>query len=110
VGYYDAGPDLHGFMQNRDGTFITFYVPGSQFTSATGISADGQIAGTFSDANVPHGFLRNTDGSFITFDVPEAIETSVAAMNVSGQITGIYRDTNHTDHGFVRSREPKNHH
>jgi probable HAF family extracellular repeat protein len=55
--------------QDDSYTFTTIDVPGAGYTVASGINADGQIVGWFTDATGTHGFLRD-GATFTTFDVP----------------------------------------
>jgi hypothetical protein len=48
----------HGFVRAPNGTFATFDPPGSVITNPTAVSANGEIAGWYVDANfVFHGFV-----------------------------------------------------
>jgi hypothetical protein len=96
------------------GRFVAFDPPGSTSTSPQGITPDGTITGSYTDASgVPHGFLRTPTGSFTTFDPPGSIFTSVSSISTNGEIAGTYCDTAacaHQSgfvgaHGFVRTRD-----
>jgi uncharacterized membrane protein len=52
----------HGFVMS-DGVFTPFDVPGARATAATGISARGDIVGTYSDGTRFHGFLISAGGA-----------------------------------------------
>ena len=115
--YLDASSVLHGFLRARDGTFITFDVPGAgtgagQGTFAFNINPEGVIAGAYIDAsNVFHGFLRAPGGAITTFDAPGAgtglfqgtSTGSVDCINPEGAIVGTYRDASNVLHGFLRA-------
>ena len=63
----------HGYVRKRNGTFITFDVPGAAGTEPGTINVWGAIVGDYFDpSGVYHGFLRQPDGNLITFDVPGA--------------------------------------
>jgi len=105
-GYIDAGDGAHGFLRTRDGTIVTFDVPGSVRTYVFGINPVGQIVGTYivGTYNAAHGFVRNPDGTIITIDVPGSVFTWVSDINPAGQIVGFYVDAGGVAHGFVSSR------
>ena len=105
-GYIDAGDGAHGFLRTRDGTIVTFDVPGSVRTYVFGINPVGQIVGTYivGTYNAAHGFVRNPDGTIVTFDVPGSVFTWVSDINPAGQIVGFYVDAGGVAHGFVSSR------
>jgi hypothetical protein len=49
----------------------TIDAPGSTYTYANGINADGVVTGIYDDASLnAHGFLRGMDGAWISFNVP----------------------------------------
>lgn len=61
AGYYvDANNVSHGYVRTSDGTLTEFDPPGSIWTVAWDINADGVVTGTYMDqfANF-HGFLRS---------------------------------------------------
>jgi probable HAF family extracellular repeat protein len=84
--------------------FITLDVPGSTFSTATGINNVGQIVGQyFSEADGrTHGFLLS-GGSYTTLDVPGSTGTVASGINDSGQIVGDYVDAGGRGHGFLYS-------
>jgi hypothetical protein len=108
VGYYvDASNVNHGFLRNRDGSFITFDAPGAgtglgQGTSGLDVNPGGLIAGWYADSSgVYHAFLRATDGRFTTFDAPGAgtgpgqgtYMTFGNGLTPSGEVSGNYLDS-----------------
>ena len=109
AGYYDdtttqsAGCNghcltRHAFLRQRNGTFITFDVPGAgsgngQGTFPESINPSGEIAGEYIDVNGNlHGFLRQPDGTIITFDPNGSTLTSPSGINSAGEITGFYSE------------------
>jgi hypothetical protein len=89
------------------GRFVTFDPPGSTSTTPSGITPDGTITGSYTDASgVQHGFLRTPDGRFTTFDPPGSTNTQVASISTNGEIAGAYCDTAGCSgilHGFARA-------
>src|SRR5213078_3601035 len=86
-----------------ESTITTFDAPDAgtgpgQGTNAFSITAEGAIAGRYSDAgDVFHGFLRTPDGAITTFDVPGAGTgpgqgTRAANINPAEAIAGRYID------------------
>src|SRR5215467_6584878 len=74
-------------------------------SAATGINAQDQIVGTYTDGNlVVHGFL-DISGSFSFIDVPQGgrrvPSTSITGLNDQGRITGNYLDNQNRFHGFL---------
>ena len=58
-GFIDS-TGIHGYLLDKDGSFTTIDVPGTNVTIALGINPSGQIVGTFADSSgVVHGFLAS---------------------------------------------------
>jgi hypothetical protein len=106
----------HGFLREPDGTFTTFAPPGSvgglnNGAPPLGINTEGDIAGSYFDANlVAHGFLRAHNGSLTFFDAPGAgigsfQGTYPNGIDPAGNITGSYSDANGLPHGFRLARD-----
>jgi hypothetical protein len=123
--FLDANNVFHGWLRTAEGAITTFDAPGagtgagqgtlvSFFHSAGsgGMNDQGDITGTYVDANnLVHGFLRD-NGSFTTFDAPGAGTvigslqgTYPQSINPAGTITGAYYDNNNAAHGFLRTRD-----
>ena len=85
-------------------TYTTIDPPGSTYTIANSINAEGQIVGLYQNSNgVEHGFL-NSGGIYTTIDPPGSIETVADSINSKGQIIGWYFDSNGThQEGFLDS-------
>ena len=107
-----AGESQLGASQSSDGgTFIPIDDPlGVKGTHAWGINPQGDIVGSYDDAdNVRHGFLLR-DGKFMTIDNPDGGDgppgplgnqgTTLYDINASGDITGRYIDSNNIAHSF----------
>jgi hypothetical protein len=102
-----SGLFSRGFLREKDGTIITFDVPGSSVYISTGpssINGSGAITGTVDDGTTQHGFLRSKKGTFTVFDVPGSIATAASSINGAGEIMGIFVDSNGV-HGFLRSKQ-----
>ena len=95
VGWYNPG--FHGFLADA-GEFTA--IKGTP----SGISADGQIVGSYADSSGAHGFLFD-DGVFSTINVPfpGAFNTTAQDINARGEIVGNYRDSNFLEHGYLLS-------
>jgi len=107
--YVDANFRSHGFLRERNGTFIRFDVPGASGTNGGAINPAGEIAGSYTDAVfAEHGFLREPNGTITTFDAPGAGTTTSPqgtvpfSINSAGKISGSYVDENYVSHGFLR--------
>jgi uncharacterized membrane protein len=101
--YRDTAGNDHGFLLDQ-GRYTTFDVPGSQFTSATGINASGQIVGLYSDFDGLQAFLLDK-GRYSRLH-PSGLTQSVAnGINAAGQIVGSYTDARVT-HGFLATPVP----
>jgi probable HAF family extracellular repeat protein len=71
-------------------TYISFDVPGSTYTGATGINADGAVVGRYIDsAGNSHGYLLK-DGNFTAIDYPGAVFTNAWGINSQGEIVGVH--------------------
>ena len=79
---------------SRAQTITAFDPPNSTTTIASSINLQGQIAGYYSNGDVPHGFLRKRDGSFVTFDafIGKDFPSNALALdiNAAGQVIGFY--------------------
>lgn len=86
--------------------FITFQVPGSDWTYVTAIANSGVVIGRFHDASGYHGYVRAADGSIAAINIPGAKGTYPAAINSDGTIVGIYTIKAHSlnpQQGFIRT-------
>ena len=88
TGYFRDGRGNHGFLRQRNGTFITFDVvvdprPGGVPPNAfpMDINAGGQITGFYEDETVIGSFLRQTDGTILKIPSPNTLLTSSTAMD-----------------------------
>lgn len=98
-----------------DDTFIEINDPnGVRGTRAWSLDAQGDIIGSYDDADrVRHGFFWR-DGKFTTIDDPHAGHgpprggspegTTLYDINGAGDITGRYYNSNHEAHSFVLRR------
>ena len=87
------------FAQN----YQTIDPPGTTYTIAQGINANGQIVGFYEDSNhTEHGFL-DSKGIYTTIDPPDSVETIADNINSQGQIIGYYFVGAGPQQGFVYS-------
>jgi len=111
VGDFDDATGTHGFVLNK-GYFTTLYPPGSIRTVCGFINAQGQVVGTYRDANTTrHGFIwRNGVFTNLQINVPgdNPVGGTVAiGINDPGQVVGDYVDNttpNPVRHGFLLSQ------
>jgi hypothetical protein len=114
AGVYADSVAGHGYVRARDGSFITFDVPGAgpNKGQCESINPAGTITGIYSTGVFPilvsHGFVRARDGTITTIDVPGAGTGSFQGtyalnINPAGTIAGHYADTSNVYHGFVRA-------
>lgn len=73
----------------RDG-FTSIDYPGATATRAFGISAVGEIVGSYTDASGTHGYLLS-NGHFTRIAFPSAVFTEAWGINPQGDIVGRYR-------------------
>lgn len=94
------------WAQERQYTTIAV-PPGTQFSTAWGINAQGDVVGTFVDqSSVQHGFLLR-HGEFTVIDFPGARSTITRGINLFGEIVGSYQlpgDPAVASRGFMRDR------
>jgi len=84
--------------------FFTIDPPGSVYTIAMAINAQGDIVGGFRDNDDQyHGFLLS-QGSYRVIDVPERQYSFAQGINAYGQIVGEYSDSDGILHGFLLDR------
>src|SRR5689334_21119650 len=92
-----------------DPVFTTIHFPGSSFTTARDINAQGEIVGRYGGAdNHTHVYLRSPDGAFTSIDVPGANLTSAQGINAHHEIVGASRfpgEPGATRHGFLRTAD-----
>jgi uncharacterized membrane protein len=112
----DSDGALYGFLQNREGKFLTISFPSGGSFPCTGprwINEKGEIIGLYAVANnsdecygaeVLHGFLLRHE-KYIAFDIPGAVSSYPLAINDDSVIVGAYTDKNGVTHGF--KAEPK---
>ena len=97
--------DLTSQALGGDAVFTTIHLPGSSFTTARDINAQGEIVGRYGGAdNHTHGYLRSPDGTFTSIDVPGANLTAALGINSRHEIVGASRfpgEPGATRHGFV---------
>src|SRR5437870_5520124 len=91
---------LSSAARAEDFNFTSIDFPGATLTRATGINAQGQIVGRYTDSTGTfHGFLLS-DGVYTSIDFPSALFTIAHGINSEGQIVGRYGDATGT-HGFL---------
>ena len=73
----------------ENGVFTPFMVPGSNFTAAWDVNADGVIVGVFRVGTTFRGFTRSGD-SYTTVYYPGSVITRAFGINDSGDIVGSY--------------------
>jgi hypothetical protein len=117
TGFYLAGTgEAHGFLRNRDATFITFDVLAGAPPNASpmDINSAGTIVGSYDNFIDTDSFLRNPDGTVIPFFPTLQDEASTpklplnncvpgskaVAINTVGQITGEFQAQ--ACYGFLR--------
>jgi len=78
----------NGFLLTS-GVYTLIQFPGSTFTQPLGLNDNGEVVGTYTDANGNmHGF-EELNGNYISFDAPGGIGTTVAnGVNGLGDIVG----------------------
>jgi uncharacterized membrane protein len=89
----DAGQTaISAFLREPNGRFTTLASPDAGFygTRPDGINNDGQIAGTYLDADErPHGFVLD-DGVYTTVDTPDAPgNTQILDIDGRGRLVGV---------------------
>jgi probable HAF family extracellular repeat protein len=83
--------------------FKTIDVPGALATRAFGISAGGEIVGSYTDGTGTHGYLW-ANGTVTIIKFPGAISTEAWGINPQGDIVGRYRIAGDTrTFGFLLS-------
>jgi probable HAF family extracellular repeat protein len=108
AGTFIVGGTVHAFFQNK-GYFTTIDPLGSIRTQGGFINAQGQVVGTYRDANsTRHGFIwRNS--TFTIFNVPgddPVLGTVAFGINDIGEVVGDYVKKNDQHrYGFLRSRK-----
>lgn len=91
------------------GHAIVFDAPNAIWTTAKGINAIGEVAGSFGSPNPGsdiRGFVRDRSGNFSIVDIP-GHNTEVLGINARSELTGyVYTGpTGPPFHGFVRTPE-----
>ena len=80
-------------MRHADGTFDAFDAPGPSATYPKAVNNNGEITGSFTDANEKqHVFLRYEGGAIVTVDVQEGnrFNAEATSINNNGDIVGFY--------------------
>lgn len=103
VGHYAIATGKHGFILN-DGAFTTVDIQDGKGVDVTGINANNEIVGNFTDVktNLIHGFVI-AGGVVTQIDVPveDATKTWVRRNNARGDLVGEYQDAAGFTHGFL---------
>src|SRR6516225_10252425 len=90
----DTGCDVPNVCAFVDvgGTFTTIHVPGATMLAIAGVSASGQILGSFEAAGGHSGFFIDDHGTitFPSFNFPGAAATGVGGINNSGEVVGTW--------------------
>ena len=83
-----------GLAEERPSTsFVSLDFPGAVSTSASGINAEGDVVGGYTDkAGTTHGFLLR-GGRWTSIDYPGAISTGLRGINRQGDMVGTHVDT-----------------
>jgi hypothetical protein len=105
AGHCAIAPEtFHGFIRSKNGELKPFKVPGSISTSVAGIADNGNVAGTYTDAEGSHAYIRRSIATYVKFDAPTAAPgfTFVTGYSANGDLVGTFEDTNHVSHAFVR--------
>jgi hypothetical protein len=101
VGTYENSYGLNRGFVIRDGKSKSLRVPGSDETSALGVSPAGTVVGNYFDASGGHGFIYRS-GTYKTIDYPgRAMSTVPFSMDKNGTIVGSYVDATGAQHGFI---------
>jgi probable HAF family extracellular repeat protein len=108
AGTFVVGLTSHAFFQNK-GYFTTLDPLGSIRTQGGFINAQGQVVGTYRDANSKrHGFIWRK-GTFTKFNVPgddPILGTVAFGINDIGEVVGDYvNKIDQNRHGFLRTRK-----
>jgi uncharacterized membrane protein len=103
----DADGNTHGFVLRGGvgGVYTQIDVPGASSTIVNGISAPGQLAGTYNVQTVsPHAYFWS-EGVFTALDPPGSIRSQGGFLNAQGQVVGTYRTSDDNKrHGFIWSK------
>ena len=86
--FTDASNIEHSFLQSN-GTATVLDVPNGNQTIAFSVNDNGQVVGTFGDANGQHGFIYSA-GTYTTYDYPGRFGTDLLGINNSGVLLGTY--------------------
>src|SRR4051812_21652896 len=102
-----APQTFHGFIRAKTGELKSFKVPGSTSTSVAGIADNGNVAGTYTDAEGSHAYIRRPIATYFTFDAPTAAPgtTVVSGYSADGDLVGTFEDAAHVKHAFVRFKD-----
>lgn len=115
--YVDTAGNTHGFLDNG-GTFSSFDDPAGAGTNTSffGINNNGQVVGSFTDANdVNNGLLYNIlSNTWTTLNDPNASATPafdvtgtiINGVNDRGQVVGFYSDGTNVN-GFLATPAPE---
>jgi uncharacterized membrane protein len=101
--FEDIRGSKHGFVLRGGvgGVYTQIDVPGASLTIVNGISASGQLAGTYNDQKgIPHAYFWSK-GVFTALDPPESIRSQGGFLNAQGQVVGTYRTRDQKRHGFI---------
>jgi hypothetical protein len=113
LGQITGDNGLTSFLQNADGTSVTFTSADGNGLSPKSINNLGVVAGIhFDSVNKQHGFIRATDGTIqyldVSIDGVVADTTSIYGINDWGVISGQYQTNTGTVYGFIGTPDTLN--
>jgi uncharacterized membrane protein len=78
-------------LGNPDLKVFTLDIPGGTAAVPAGVSASGEVVGTYTTLNgISAGFIRKLNGTIVTFSVPNSLDTMVTGVNDWGEVVGNY--------------------
>jgi hypothetical protein len=109
TGYYEDNHSggMRAFVRDGAGNFTNFDAvpPGSVAVFPVAINEEGQIAGSYYNADsVSLSFIRDALGTGTDFDVTGATGTRAVDLNDTGTIVGQWTNRVFTTQGFLRSQ------
>ncbi|HEY6486870.1 MAG TPA: hypothetical protein VIX83_10855 [Candidatus Cybelea sp.] len=108
--YFDAQGVTHGYIRNRDGSFVKA-APDGAVTSSVCIAClnnHGASAGDYKGSDgVGRGFIRSAAGAVTSVTERGATDTGVTGINNRDVVLGFYIDTNSVVWGLILGKNHK---
>jgi probable HAF family extracellular repeat protein len=103
AGYFTTtGGATNGFLRRPNGALVVLAKPGAHLTQAFGVSALGEVVGTYTIGTNTYGFTWTPGSGFATISDPNGVgSTFVNGVNNAGDLVGFFVGRNGNTNGML---------